>query len=164
MRKKLLFLLAAASVLLGAGVAGAAHVTEADPATVPTGFLAAHNAIRDISSTARASLQRVAHPGELDAFVQHARLGPDTPTGWHTHPGPAVVTVVKGELVYEAAQGQACGQRTYRAGQGFVDPGFGNVHRAIAGPEGVDFYVTYLLPAGSATHVTPAHPPAECAS
>jgi hypothetical protein len=40
--------------------------------------------------------------------------------------------------------------------------GFGHVHRAIAGPDGVDFYVTYVLPRGSATHVIAASVPAEC--
>ena len=163
MRMKLVFLGAAAAMSLGVTVAVAGHVTQADPATVPTGFLAAHNTIRDMPITARASILRVALPGDVDAFVQHARLGPNASTGWHTHPGPALVTIVKGGLVYEAAEGRGgCGQRAYVAGQGFVDPGFGNVHRANAGPEGVDFYVTYLLPPGSAAHVIPASAPAEC--
>jgi hypothetical protein len=42
--------------------------------------------------------------------------------------------------------------------------GFGHVHRAVAGDDGVDFYVTYLLPPGSATHVVSADPLPECSS
>lgn len=164
MRSRLLFLSATTAVFLGASIAVAGHVTQADPATVPTGFLAAHNSIRNIPFTARASLLRVALPGDVDAFVQHVRLGANATTGWHTHPGPALVTIVKGGLVYESAEWRGCEQRTYGPGQGFVDPGFGNVHRANAGPDGVDFYVTYLLPPGSATHVIPTTAPAECAS
>lgn len=162
MRSRLLLLFATTAVFLGASVAVAGHVTQADPAMVPTGFLAAHTSIRDMPFTARASLLRVALSGDVDAFVQHVRLGANASTGWHTHPGPALVTVVRGRLVYEAAEGRTCGETTYGPGQGFVDPGFGNVHQAIAGQEGVDFYVTYLLPPGSATHVITASAPALC--
>jgi hypothetical protein len=96
--------------------------------------------------------------------VQHVRLGPNAPTGWHTHPGPALVTVVKGDLTYEDAKASTCNRVMYAAGEGFVDRGFGHVHRAIAGAAGVDFYVVYLLPPGTATHVIPASAPAECSS
>jgi hypothetical protein len=169
MRSKLVFLAATTATFLGATVAVAGHVTQTDPAAVPTGFLVAHNSMRDIPFAARASILRVALPGNMDAFVQHVHLGANVSTGWHTHPGPALVTIVKGGLVYEAAEGRGCRQRTYvvgpdGVGHGFVDPGFGNVHRAIAGPEGVDFYVTYLLPPGSPNHVITASTPAECAS
>jgi quercetin dioxygenase-like cupin family protein len=147
--------------LAAAGAAIANHVTQVDPATVPTGFLAAHNSIRDVPVSA---LARAVTPDGTDAFIQHVRLGPDVPTGWHTHPGPAIVTVVKGSVTYEDADANECNDVTYVAGEGFVDRGFGHVHRAIAGPEGVDFYVVYLLPPGSATHVIPADAPPECAA
>ena len=72
------------------------------------------------------------------------------------------MTVVGGALTYEDAFGNECRRATYAAGQGFVDRGFGHVHRAIAGPAGADFYVVYLLPPGSATHVIPTSPSSEC--
>lgn len=147
--------LAAVAALTGGAVALAAHVTQVDPATVPTGFLAAHNSITDVPV---GPFKRAVKRNGADFFVQHVRLGPNAPTGWHTHPGPALVTVVKGALTYE----DACRRVTYAPGQGFVDRGFGHVHRAIAGPDGVDFYVVYVLPPGSETHVIPADPPSEC--
>ena len=85
-------------------------------------------------------------------------------SGWHTHPGPAIVTVVKGAVTYEDADANRCVDTTYAAGEGFVDRGFGHVHRAIAGDDGVDFYVVYLLPPGSTTHIIPASAPSECSS
>ena len=151
--------LAAIIVLVGAAAAMASHVTQVDPASVPTGFLAAHNSIDDVPVSA---LARAVNPDGADVFLQHVRLDPNAPTGWHTHPGPALVTVVKGSLTYEEAKANRCHRPVYAAGEGFVDRGFGHVHRAIAGPEGVDFYVTYLLPPGSATHVIPASAPAAC--
>lgn len=48
---------------------------------------------------------------------------------WHTHPGPAVVTVEQGSLTVTNAFD--CVPRVYEAGQGFVDPGHGNVHKAV---------------------------------
>jgi quercetin dioxygenase-like cupin family protein len=126
--------------------------TQADPATVPTGFLAAHNSIEEIPLSA---LARAVTPNGADIFIQHVRLDANAPTGWHTHPGPALVEVVKGSVTYEEAKANVCRQTTYNPGEGFVDRGFGHVHRAIAGPDGVDFYVVYVLPPGSQTHVIP---------
>jgi quercetin dioxygenase-like cupin family protein len=152
---------AAIAMLAVAGGALANHVTQVDPAAVPTGFLAAHNSIRDVPVSA---LARAVTPGGTDAFIQHVHLDPKVPTGWHTHPGPAIVAVVKGSVTYEDAEANKCNDVTYLAGEGFVDRGFGHVHRAIAGADGVDFYVVYLLPPGSATHVIPATAPPECSS
>jgi quercetin dioxygenase-like cupin family protein len=143
------------AALTGGTVALAAHVMPVDPATVPTGFLAAHNSITDVPV---GPFKRAVKRDGADFFVQHVRLGENAPTGWHTHPGPAFVTVVKGSLTYE----DACIRTTYGPGQGFVDRGFGHVHRAIAGPEGVDFYVVYVLPPGSETHVVATDPPGDC--
>lgn len=153
--------LAAITVLAVTGAAVASHVAQVDPATVPTGFLAAHNTIGDVPVSA---LARAVTPDGTDMFIQHVRLGANVPTGWHTHPGPALVTVVKGSLTYEDADANTCNDVAYAAGEGFVDRGFGHVHRAIAGADGVDFYVVYLLLPGSPTHLIPAPAPSECSS
>ena len=158
---KWLRLVVVVAALTGTGAAIAAHVAEVDPATVPTGFLAAHNSIADVPV---AALARASYPAGADVFIQHVRLGANAPTGWHTHPGPAFVTVVKGSLTYEDAGANMCHRVVYDAGEGFVDRGFGHVHRAIAGSDGVDFYVAYILPAGSPTHVIPASAPPVCSS
>lgn len=47
---------------------------------------------------------------------------------WHTHPGPVIVTVDQGTLIY--TQATDCIDRPYAAGTAFVDPGRGNVHKA----------------------------------
>jgi quercetin dioxygenase-like cupin family protein len=161
LRSKWLPALVGVAMLTGGGVAMASHVPQLDPATVPTGFLAAHNSVANIRVSAVA---RAVKGGRADVFVQHVRLDANAPTGWHTHPGPAIVTVVKGTLTYEDAKAGGCHRATYTAGQGFFDRGFGHVHRAVAGPAGADFYVTYILPSGSSTHIIPASPPSECDS
>jgi quercetin dioxygenase-like cupin family protein len=153
--------LAVAGVLSvgGAGAALASHVTQVDPATVPTGFLAAHSKVEGIRIS---SLARAVEHGRADVFIQHVRLGANEATGWHTHPGPVLVEVVRGSVIFEEAAHGECRQTTYVAGDGFFDPGFGHVHRAIAGSVGADFYPVFVLPPGSESHLIPAPAPEEC--
>jgi quercetin dioxygenase-like cupin family protein len=156
MRLRSLAAVAALAALAVIGVAVAAHVPQVDPTTVPTGFLVTHNQVADVPSK---PLRRIARAeGGMDVFVQHVRLPAGFDTGWHTHPGPAIVTVVGGALTYE----DACKRATYGPGTGFVDSGFGHVHHAIAGQAGADFYVTYLLPHGSTQHLIATPPPGPC--
>ena len=58
--------------------------------------------------------------------VARITVQPGAQFPWHTHPGPVLVTVTQGELVYVMADG--CMEHTYAAGSAFVDPGRGNVH------------------------------------
>jgi hypothetical protein len=161
MKRMRVLAIAGVATICGAGAAFAAHVTEVDPGTVPTGFLAAHNKVEGIRVS---SLARAVDDGKADVFIQHARLGPNVAADWHTHPGPVFVEVVKGSLTYEDAVHGQCRQLTYQAGEGFFDRGFGHAHRVVAGAAGADFYPVYLLPPGSATHVIPATAPEECTS
>jgi quercetin dioxygenase-like cupin family protein len=142
--------------LVAAGVAAASHVIPVDPNTVEVGFFTAHNHVADVPGKPFHRISRA--PGGMDVFLQHVRLPAGVPTAWHTHPGPAVVTVASGLLIYE----DACTRLNYPAGTGFVDEGFGHVHRAVAGPDGADFYVTYLLPHGAPSQLIPADPPSMC--
>jgi quercetin dioxygenase-like cupin family protein len=158
---RLLVVVLAAGAMGGAGVALAGHVTQVDPATVPTGFLAAHNRIDAVGVS---NLARAVKPDGAELFIQHARLGAGQATGWHTHPGPVLVAVVAGSLTYEDAHANTCRRTTYTAGEGFTDPGFGHVHRAIAGASGAEFYPVYILPKGSDNHLIEATAPEACAS
>lgn len=161
MRLKVALVFAAGiAVVAGASIAVAAHTTEIDPATVPIGFFVAHNYVEDIPVSA---LARAVTPNGADVFVQHLSLGANQVFAWHTHPGPVIVTVRSGSLIYQDAAGNSCRDRPYTAGEGFVDPGFGHVHRVIAGPSGAEIYSTFLLPPGSDNHLIVAPAPAECA-
>ena len=149
----------AGAVVVVAGTAIAAHAPEIDPATVPTGFFVAHNRVADIPVSA---IARASAPNGAEVYVQHLSLGANQVFAWHTHPGPVVVTVRSGSLTYQDAGPNACRDRTYTAGQGFVDPGFGHVHRVIAGPSGAEIYSTFFLPLGSENHLITTPPVEEC--
>ena len=111
------------------------------------------------SGVRAAGVRRV--DGKADVFVTHARFAPGQDTGWHTHPGPVFVQVVKGSLTYQDAR-HDCMPRTYQAGQGFFDRGHGHVHRAVAGASGAEFYPVFVLPPGSPAHIIPTTAPEEC--
>jgi quercetin dioxygenase-like cupin family protein len=153
--------LAVAGVLSvgGAGAALAAHVTQVDPATVPPGFLVAHNKVEGIRP---ALIARAVKNGRAEVYVQHIQLAPNGATPWHTHPGPVIVDVVRGKVTYEDAHHEECRRASYEAGEGFFDSGFGHVHRAVAGAHGADFYAVFVLPPGSDNHLIPAPASPEC--
>ena len=148
-------------VVIGAGTAVAAHVAEVDPTTVPGSFLAAHNHVKMSSAESRA-IRKIARNRRIDVFVQHLVFGPNEATPWHSHAGPVIVTVVRGSFTYEREVRGECDRKTYHAGQGFVDRGFGREHRGVAGPEGAHLYATYLQPRGVASHIIMAKPQEEC--
>ena len=159
MRHRLVLGVAATVLAVGAGGAIASHVATVDPTTVPPGYLAAHN---DVAGIEIDSLARAVKHGHADATIRHFVFGPNVATGWHTHPGPAIVTVVSGTFSYQDAHANECRTRTYTAGQGFFDSGFGHVHRGIAGPSGAHLYTLWLTPTGSPNETIAAPAPPEC--
>jgi hypothetical protein len=150
---------AALVLVTGIGVAGASHVAQVDPATVPAGFLATHS---DVSNFDIAPLARAVKNHQADVFVWHLRLAPNSALGWHTHPGPAIVTVVRGSLGYQHEENGECVTHWYGAGTGFMDPGFGHVHRAVSRDDGFDAYTTFVIPSGSPSQTIPTDAPAAC--
>jgi hypothetical protein len=159
MRLRVVVAAVSGAVVVGVGAALAAHATEIDPATVPTGFFVAHNRVADFPVS---PIARAVQPDGAEVYVQHLRLAPNLVFAWHTHPGPVVVTVRSGSLTYQDAGPNACRNRMYAAGEGFVDPGFGHVHRVIAGPSGAEIYSTFFLPPESANHIVTTSGPEEC--
>jgi quercetin dioxygenase-like cupin family protein len=62
-----------------------------------------------------------------DVVVQTLTFDPGANTGWHSHPGPVIVSVRQGTVTYYDGKGPCVGRR-YPAGTAFIDPGDGNVH------------------------------------
>jgi hypothetical protein len=120
-------------------------------------------------------------PGPTDVVVQHITVAPGGFTGWHTHPGPAIVVIQSGQITlydgpsrggddggdgegdhasHEGGGHASCVGTTYTAGQLFVDPGYGHVH--IGRNEGssvTELYTTYLqVPVGASQRIDVASP------
>jgi hypothetical protein len=109
----------AAGMVFGVSGAVATHAPQIDPATVPAGLLASHN---HVSSIRINPLARAVKKHRADVFVQHIHVDAGGALPWHTHPGPAIVTVVSGFLGYQRAQKHRCVTTWYGAGTGVPVP------------------------------------------
>lgn len=139
--------IAIVAALLGAGASlGVAYAAVMFPPQLPAGaaqgYFVSNNRISDIPVAAFA---RAVRPDGSRLFVQHLTLGAGQKSGWHTHPGPAIVMVVSGELTLQEPKGSNCRSTTASAGEGFVNAG-GTVHQATAGASGADTWAVYVLP------------------
>jgi quercetin dioxygenase-like cupin family protein len=80
---------------------------------------------------------------------------------WHSHPGPVIVNVTQGELVYVDAED--CVERPYREGTAFVDAGHGHVHTAFNRTGGETVIVaTFFEAPAEGPLLIPAEAPADC--
>jgi hypothetical protein len=96
-----------------------------------------------------------------DVAVQQVTIAPGGATGWHSHPGPAIVIVKSGSLTLYDADDRKCRGTTYSAdpaspvGKVFIDEGYGHVHIGRnQGSTNTELYVTYLdVPVGAAPRI-----------
>ena len=76
---------------------------------------------------------------------------------WHSHYGPVIVNIVSGSLTYVPAG--TCEERTYSAGESFVDAGHGHVHTAFnPGSQPTAFIATFFEAPDSGPLLIPADP------
>lgn len=97
------------------------------------------------------------------SVVARITVQPGAQFPWHTHPGPVIVNIAQGELVYVEASD--CIERPYPAGTAFVDPGHGHIHTAFNRTGGVTvIYATFFeVPAqGPLTITEGVEAPADC--
>jgi quercetin dioxygenase-like cupin family protein len=76
---------------------------------------------------------------------------------WHSHRGPVLVNMISGSLTYVPSD--TCNERTYSAGQAFIDPGHGHVHTAFnPGPDATVFIATFFEAPATGPLLIPADP------
>ena len=74
-----------------------------------------------------------------------------------THYGPVIVNIVSGSLTYVPAG--TCVEKTYAAGESFVDAGHGHVHSAYnPGSEPTVFVATFFEAPATGALLIPADP------
>jgi quercetin dioxygenase-like cupin family protein len=100
-------------------------------------------------------LQDRSSPG--DAAILQVTQGVGGHSGWHAHPGPAIVIVKSGEVTIQ--QAKDCSSRTYTAGQVAVEPS-GHVHIARnTGTTTLELWITFLdVPVGADTRINAPDP------
>ena len=113
--------------LLAPTGAAADDATADDPPAPQVSVLSRHADFPDdITMSIRRSLDggptqvlNLRDPGHV--VVARVELAPGAAFPWHTHPGPVVISVAEGELVYQ--QSTDCRKRTYGQQTALVDPG-----------------------------------------
>ena len=172
-RPRRTFLVRASAALVGTVLAAGAR-EEARPAGLlgPGGrlrmALAAANKSAGVSRSAlgRGVVTRGA-PVEVkqgtDVVIDAVAIAAGGTTGWHTHPGPEVLLVTKGALVFRRSDGLTCKEETVTAGQAFVGAAAGELHEAHNdGPEAAELVVTFFnVPSGQPPRAD-ADPPLAC--
>jgi quercetin dioxygenase-like cupin family protein len=79
--------------------------------------------------------------GATDTYVQHLILAPGGYSGWHTHPGLLVATVISGSIDFYNAN---CQKLTVNPGEVFFENG--NVHGIVnTGTVNAELYISYLI-------------------
>jgi quercetin dioxygenase-like cupin family protein len=54
--------------------------------------------------------------------MQQIQFAPDAISGWHSHPGPAIIVIKPGQLTLFTEEDKNCAGRTFSAGQAFIEP------------------------------------------
>ena len=94
-------------------------------------------------------------------LVARFTVQPGAQFPWHSHAGPVIVNVTRGELAYVDADD--CKERAYPAGTAFVDPGHGHTHTAFnATDEEAVIVATFYEAPEQGPLLIPAEAPAGC--
>ena len=112
----------AAVLTLVSSLAFAAEV-QATPQSGFAGSVLWHGPFGDLDVKAKSETfdMKLKTKGDSDLYVTRNVIDVGGSSGWHTHPGPSLVTVTAGEItVYDDA---VCAPRRLTAGETFVDYG-----------------------------------------
>ena len=104
--------------LLGAGIAGVfAAVTVAPGGATPPSGLAQVPLARGTN----VSYGTVPMQVGTDVAMAQITVQPGGSSGWHSHPGGAIIVVKEGSLTVHRSIGSQCQTSTYSAGQAFIE-------------------------------------------
>ena len=94
----------------------------------------------------------------MDIVVVSTIAGPGGSSGWHSHPGGAIVVIQTGQVTTYQSFGNHCVINTYTHGQSFIErPNVPLI--AIAGSEGALIYATFPgVPVGGSPRITLPNP------
>jgi quercetin dioxygenase-like cupin family protein len=161
-------IVAAATVATASGLAPGARgmpmVDSSRAASAPSGVHITPLSSGTIAGRAHADSQgvRISTRRPAAMLVTAITVDPGGSFGWHTHPGPVLVTVGSGTLtVYDAMHGH-CAKSAVHAGDAFIEDG-GHVHLARnEGSQPVQLNATFLGRPGTKEFLRPAPRPDGC--
>ena len=129
------FVLIAASV-----IAWASPAVGVTPTLIGRGTYEPFKVKTDAHSLVDVEVKAKSH---LDVVVRTHDYAVGSSTGWHTHPGPVLITVLQGQVTFYEADDPTCTPHVVSAGEGYVDTGRGHIGRNETGQQAKD--VTVIL-------------------
>jgi quercetin dioxygenase-like cupin family protein len=141
------------------GVLGFSEIALATP---PSGFtstvvgLATFEDI-DVVNAGEAKV-KITTKGKVDVYTLRNTFAPGGYIGWHSHPGPSLVSVQAGTATLYSAHDPSCSPQTFSVGTGFIDEG-DDVHN-VRNEGGVDLVlvVISIVPEGAARRIDEPSP------
>jgi quercetin dioxygenase-like cupin family protein len=121
--------------LLATGAVLAASITSPAWATPASGFTAVQQwkgvypALKINTETDRSTDKddqwdvKLSTKDTSDVYVTRNAIAVGGASGWHSHPGPSLITVTVGEITAYDSHDPLCSPKRYQAGEGFVDYG-----------------------------------------
>jgi len=98
--------------------------------------------------------------GDSDVYIVQNTFPPGADSGWHTHPGPSLITVTAGTITAYEADAPNCTPTIYNTGDSFTDLGCGDVHLLRnEGPVCAITIVVQIVPAGQVRRIDADQPP-----
>jgi hypothetical protein len=95
----------------------------------------------------------------IDVAVARVTLEPGGTSGWHVHPGPAVVTITSGELTHIDKH---CARESFQTGQTYIERGRRDLGTVLnTGATTTEVIVTFFVPTGAELTV-PRPAPQRC--
>jgi quercetin dioxygenase-like cupin family protein len=93
-----------------------------------------------------------------DIYVTRNAIAVGGQSGWHSHPGPSLITVTIGTIKAYESTNPACSPTTYHAGEGFVD--YGDHAHLLRNESGApaETVAVQFLPAGAARRIDEPKP------
>jgi hypothetical protein len=79
----------------------------------------------------------------LDVVVRIHDYTAHSSTGWHTHPGPVLITVTQGQVTFYEYDDPTCTPTVVSAGEGYLDTGHGHIGRNETGEPARDVTVIF---------------------
>jgi quercetin dioxygenase-like cupin family protein len=112
----------AAVIALVAGVAVATPGSGTSPTVVARAAFADHVDLKLSIRDGHQGLDNIhVRNAAAETVMQQIQFGPNAISGWHSHPGPAVILTKSGQLTFYSEDDRKCQGRTFSAGQAFIE-------------------------------------------